>query len=87
MHRDLVRCSYEKNFRALCAIGSPEWREHTHTQKLSFIDIDYERKKKYVCMKTSIYMRFQVLLKLCVFFLAKSVILAYYILINKTILN
>ena len=30
----------KKFFRALHIIGSPEWREHIHAQKLSFINID-----------------------------------------------
>ena len=35
-----------KNFKALHVIGSHEWREHTHVQKLSFINTDYRKKIK-----------------------------------------
>ena len=40
-HRGLVRCTYKKNFWALRAIDSSYWREYTHAQNLSFINIDF----------------------------------------------
>ena len=45
VHKDLERCSQrKKKNRALRVIGSPEWREHMHAQKLAFINIDYRKK-------------------------------------------